>query len=60
METAFADAKAACLGGSSKAGLGASIDCGPVLEFLNNLQGLGTASENTVRTGPPGYIGWWN
>jgi hypothetical protein len=31
-----------------------------VLEFYNNLWGLGTELELGVRTGPPGCIGWRN
>ncbi len=31
-----------------------------VLEFQNNLWGLGTEQEQSCRTGPPGNIGWWN
>ncbi len=31
-----------------------------VLEFYNNLWGLGTELEKGCRTGPPGYIGWRN
>ncbi len=31
-----------------------------VLEFSNNLWGLGTDQEQGCRTGPPGYIGWRN
>ncbi len=30
------------------------------LEFLKSLWGLGTEEEEGYRTGPPGYIGWWN
>jgi hypothetical protein len=30
------------------------------LEFLKRLWGLGTEEEEGYRTGPPGYIGWWN
>ncbi len=30
------------------------------LEFLKSLWGLGTEEEVGYRTGPPGYIGWWN
>ncbi len=30
------------------------------LEFLKSLWGLGTEEESGYRTGPPGYIGWWN
>ncbi len=32
----------------------------PVLEFLNNLKGLGTEQEQGCRTGPPGYAAWRN
>jgi hypothetical protein len=32
----------------------------PELDFLKNLWGLGTKEEEGYRTGPPGYIGWWN
>jgi hypothetical protein len=31
-----------------------------VLEFLNNLWGLGTEKEKGCRTGPPGYTAWRN
>ncbi len=31
-----------------------------VLKFQNNPWGLGTELEQVCRTGPPGYIGWWN
>ncbi len=30
------------------------------LEFFKSLWGLGTEEEEGYRTGPPGYIGWWN
>jgi hypothetical protein len=32
----------------------------PVMEFLNNLWGLGTEKEWGCRTGPPGYTAWRN
>ncbi len=31
-----------------------------VLEFLNNLCGLGSEYEKGCRTGPPGYTAWRN
>ncbi len=31
-----------------------------VLEFLNNLWGLGTEQEYVCHTGPPGYTAWRN
>ncbi len=31
-----------------------------VLEFLNNLWGLGIEQEEGCRSGPPGYTDWWN
>jgi hypothetical protein len=31
-----------------------------VLEFLNNLWGLGTEKEKVCGTGPPGYTAWRN
>ncbi len=33
---------------------------GAELEFLNCLWGIATEKEKGYRTGPPGYIGWWN
>jgi hypothetical protein len=32
----------------------------PQLEFIKSLWGLGIEKEEGYRTGPPGYIGWWN
>jgi hypothetical protein len=29
-------------------------------EFLKSLWEIGTEEEEGYRTGPPGYIGWWN
>ncbi len=36
------------------------LDQNAVLEFLNNLQWLGTEQEQGCRTGPPGNTAWRN